>query len=107
MKKLVILACVCGLTSSCYTVSIVSPKGSNISIASTSDICSDKDSVKNWYVLWGLVPLNRRATSELMGEKSGKVKIETKMKFVDFLISAILGTFTSVVATTTEIKSCL
>ena len=105
MKKIIAVICAT-LLSGCYSVRIATPKNESLALAPVNAICSEWDGVKNWYALWGLIPLNKRATTQLLAEKNGPVQLETKHTFVDMLGSFVIGFFTSITMNTTQIRSC-
>ena len=51
---------------------------------------SDVTSVRQWYVLFGLVPINQVDTSTIAGTATD-YEIETQMSGVDFLITIFTG----------------
>jgi len=60
-------------------------------------------SEKQWYVLWGLVPLNKVDTNKMAGDVND-YQITTTHSFVDLLISAITGIVTVQVKSVTVKK---
>jgi hypothetical protein len=65
--------------SSCMSLTHVVGKGG------TSGVSTEK---KQWYALWGLVPINE-VNSKAMAEGASDYTIKSKVKFVDYVISAI------------------
>ena len=58
------------------------------------------ETYKVWYVLWGLIPLNENKTDKMIKENGlTSVRVETKFKFIDYLITAITGNVSIVVCT--------
>lgn len=57
---------------------------------------------KQWYALWGLVPINE-VDSKAMSGGAPNYTIKSKVKFVDYVISA----FTSVVSVNVQTVSVL
>ena len=51
------------------------------------------DKSRQWYALWGLVPLGDKDTKNMVGD-TADYKIETYYGFVDYLINCFLGAFT-------------
>ena len=72
------------LLSSCMSLTHV------VGTGASSDVISEK---KQWYALWGLVPINE-VNSIAMAEGASNYTIKSKVKFVDYVISA----FTSAVS---------
>jgi len=60
-------------------------------------------SEKQWYILWGLVPLNTVDTNKMAGDVTD-YEITTQHSFVDLLISAITGIVTIQVKSVTVEK---
>lgn len=60
-------------------------------------------SEKQWYILWGLVPLNTINTNKMAGNVDD-YKITTQHSFVDVLISAVTGIATISVKSVTVVK---
>ena len=48
---------------------------------------------RQWYVLWGLVPVNDVDT-QTMAEGATDYEIMTEHNFVDIIVSSVLGSFT-------------
>jgi len=71
------------LLSSCMSLTHVVGNGAS------SGVSTEK---KQWYALWGLVPINE-VDSKAMAAGASNYTIKSKVKFVDYVISA----FTSVV----------
>ena len=89
---------------SCYPVKIAAPYGQKTTLATKSENLPFREKQKNWYILWGLVPISHNGPDRIIGENGlKKVRVETKMNFGDFLIAGILGGV-SVVTTTTIIE---
>jgi hypothetical protein len=80
------------LLSSCMTLTHVVGTG-----ASSSGVSSEK---KQWYALWGLVPINS-VDSKAMASGASNYTIKSQVKFVDYVISA----FTSIVTVNVQTVS--
>ena len=72
------------LLSSCMSLTHV------VGTGASSGVTSEK---KQWYALWGLVPINE-VNSKAMAEGASNYTINSKGKFIDYVISA----FTSAVS---------
>lgn len=106
MKKLLLAALIATsvLAAGCYSVKVCAPSDSNVSLKAPAKNASFRQNQKNWFVLWGLVPLNERAVRKTIDDNNlTEVRTETKTTFIDWLISGVLGSV-SVVANTTVIE---
>jgi hypothetical protein len=55
---------------------------------------------KQWYALWGLVPISDDKTAEIIDDYGfDEVKVESKIKFVDWVIGIFTGIVSIVPAT--------
>lgn len=103
MKKILICCLVALSLTSCYSTRVFAPYDQHIQIASKEDQLPFKETTTQWYAIWGIVPAGRNSTDKIIKENGlTKVRIETKMRFVDILISAVTGlasfvTFTTIV----------
>jgi PBP1b-binding outer membrane lipoprotein LpoB len=70
------------LLTSCYTLTHVVGNGA------ASGVSTEK---KQWYALWGLVPINT-VDSKAMAAGASNYTIKSQIKFIDYVISA----FTSI-----------
>ena len=77
--------------SSCMSLTHVVGNGAS------SGVSSEK---KQWYALWGLVPINT-VDSKAMAGGASNYTINSKVKFVDYIISA----FTSIVTVNVQTVS--
>lgn len=59
-------------------------------------------SAKQWYALWGLVPINNLDSKDLARGKENYT-VKTQVKFVDYLINAF-GSFITINAQTVEVR---
>ena len=105
MKKLLSVLVLLIFAVSCATVKVEAPSGSNIKLAPEVSTYNYTAKKRIFYVLWGLVPITDNSTaSMLQGMNVKEVKIKTYFDFVDFLIQAVLGSF-SVVSKTVEVNA--
>jgi hypothetical protein len=81
------------LLSSCMSLTHVVGSGAS------SGVITEK---KQWYALWGLVPINQVDT-KAMTDGASNYTIKSKVKFVDYVISA----FTSAVSINVQTVSVL
>jgi hypothetical protein len=84
--------------SSCYTAKVSAPPDSDVQLASSSESLPVVKTTKNWYLLFGLVPLSNTATDQVEG--LDKVRVETKWTFLDGIINGVAGLLTLRVCTT-------
>lgn len=109
MKKLIGLICILSLLSltSCYTVRILSDADREITLASRAESLPYKESYRVWYAIWGLVPISDNTTNKILKEsKIKKVRITTKMTFIDYLITLALNALipTTIATWTVEVE---
>jgi len=104
MKNLVVVLAASAFLSSCYSVNVVAPPGQDVTLASKSDNLTFKESQRQWFVLFGLVPVNKNNTENIIKENNlTKVRVETKMTFLDVVISAFTS-IASFVTTSTIVE---
>lgn len=105
MKKLAIIACMAILMSSCYTTRIAAPVHKDVKLAAETDVLNYKVKKKNWYLLWGGVKLTNDKVARTIKEHDlGKVRVTTKMDFLDIVINATLGYWLSITTNTSVIE---
>lgn len=88
IKSFLLIAIFSVALSSCYTLQHTVGNGG--SGGSSVD-------QKQWYALWGAVPLNDVNTQQMAGDASDYT-IESQIKFVDYIITA----FTSVITVSVQ-----
>jgi len=87
MTKLVLVAFACLLLANCSTVLVNAPHGKTVTLLS-SEPTPVKVTVKNWYALWGLIPLNKNNTSDMIGKLDlSAVRVKTYYSPADFIIN--------------------
>ena len=79
MKLFVALLIIVFTLSSCFTMQHVAGTGSSKSIV---------EKQKQWFALWGLVPLNRVNPKD-MAEKSNNYIVKTEFSFGDILLGIL------------------
>lgn len=92
MSAFLVVLVMAGSTG-CYTMHHVVGDGAKGNTVETE---------RQWYILWGLVPLNK-VDSKAMAKGSSNYEVKTEMTFID----AIIGAFTSIVTVvpmTIEVK---
>lgn len=101
MKNSIILACLAILLSSCYSAHIVAPYNQDVALVDKLTPLPMKEQKRNWYALWGLVPISRAETDEMIRNNGFKrVRVETKINVVDYLLFLVLSPFSVVTSTT-------
>jgi hypothetical protein len=97
MKKLVailLIACLCFMFVGCYTIEHQVGKGAQ---------SVQKVEKKQWFVLWGLVPINKVDT-QAMAAGATDYTIKTQQSFVDVVIGIFTGYVTVYPRTVTVTK---
>lgn len=93
-KTMIALACLVAVTfTSCFTMVHTVGEGAKTGVSVEQ---------KQWYALWGLVPINEVDTKAMSGGVENYT-ITTQQSFVDQLISAITGAV-SIVVQTVEVQ---
>jgi hypothetical protein len=88
-KALIVVLVFAFAITSCYSLEHTVGAG-----AQGNDVVSEKQ----WYALWGLVPLND-VDSQEMARGAENYTIHSQFKFVDYVISAFTGIITIQVLT--------
>lgn len=95
IKKIITIVILCSfLLTSCYTIT---HKVGNGAQGSTTT------SERQWYILWGLVPINH-VDSQAMAGGATDYTITTQATFVDVIIGAVTGIVTVAPRTVTVKK---
>jgi len=63
----------------------------------------DSEELRQWYILWGLVPINDVDTNDMAGDATN-YKIKTEITPIDFLISIPASVVTVSSRTVTVVK---
>jgi len=71
-----------------------------VGTGASSSVATEK---KQWYALWGLVPINE-VDSKAMAGGASNYTIKSKVKFVDYVISAFTSAVTINVQTVSVLK---
>jgi len=94
-------------TIGCGTVLVNAPPNSNVRLLAELEPAQSKVTMKNWYVLWGLVPITPNATNDMIAKHGLKqVRVKTYFGVMDVLINAVLGAL-SLYTNTVEIEGNL
>jgi hypothetical protein len=103
---LCILASVC--LSSCFSVKMVAPANTEVTLASAYEPLPIKHKVTNWYALFGSVPVSKNTKTDKIIEEMQltTVRMETKVTFGNYIINALLNAIipTTIVTNTTIIE---
>ena len=100
-KLITVLILLVAFLSSCYSVKISGPYDKKVELASKTDNLPYKERKTNWYFLFGLVPLSAdKAEKTIVENGLTKVRVQTKVRFIDFIISEFTGIITIVTNTT-------
>ncbi|MGH1366932.1 MAG: Bor/Iss family lipoprotein [Calditrichia bacterium] len=93
------------LTNLLLVVSMVTLCGcyANVHTVGNGGNSANKVEKKQWYILWGLVPLNE-VDSQVMAAGAENYTIKTEHKFVDMLIGVVTGIVTIQPKTVTVTK---
>ena len=89
MAALFMLCLFCVSFIGCATIKV----GGTAQLAPSSSTGEKIATKRCWYALWGLMPLGDNTTDSIVPNNS-KVRVETKMTIVDFLLSGLLGGLT-------------
>jgi hypothetical protein len=93
MRFLSLLFLATVLFTSCYSTKIVAPSSRKVALATEMEPMEKKIIQKNWYILWGAVPISHNKTDYIIEqEQFTKVRVENKYTFVDYLITGVLQT---------------
>jgi hypothetical protein len=71
-----------------------------VGTGASSNVATEK---KQWYALWGLVPINE-VDSKAMAGGASNYTIKSKVKFVDYVISAFTSAVTINCQTVSVVK---
>ena len=107
VKFLSALFLVSVLLISCYSTKIVAPTNRKVALATEMEPMDKRVIKKNWYILWGAVPISNNKTDYVIEqEQFNKVRVETKYLFSDYLLSVLLNAIipTSIFTNTTIIE---
>ena len=107
MKRLllvVVLAALCtSLLPSCATVMVAAPPSTNVKLLGEFEPAQSKVVVKNWYLLYGLVPISSNSTADQIAKYQLKdVRVKTYYGVLDWFINAI--TYGIIYTNTVEIE---
>lgn len=104
MKALAkLLALLVGLffVSGCYSAKVFAPYDSQITLADNTTPLAFKQTKRNFYVLWGLIPLSDDSTHDIIRDNGlKKVRVTNEVTVVDFFISLIVSPLSITTSTT-------
>jgi hypothetical protein len=91
MTKLVLAAFACLMLISCSVVYVKAPQGKTVTLMS-NEPTSIKIPMRNWYLLWGLIPLTTNNTAAMIGQANiGQVRVKTYYTPLDFILNIPLA----------------
>ncbi len=75
---------------SCATVLVTAPPGSNVKLLEEISPAPSRIQYKNWYFLFGLVPITDNSTADIIAKHQFKeVRVKTYQGVLDFVISYV------------------
>ena len=93
MKRIlltVVLAAIMLSALSCATVMVTAPPSSDVRLLAEIAPAPSKITYKNWYFLWGLVPLSNNNTADVIAKHQFKeVRVKTYTGIIDWIISYV------------------
>ena len=106
MRFLGVLFLASVLFTSCYSSKMVAPSNRKVALATEMEPMEKRIIKKNWYVLWGAVPVSNNKTDYIIEqEQFTKVRVENLHTFGDYIITGILNFIpTSICINTTVIE---
>ena len=100
MKKLLFVFTVLVFTSSCMVNRVYAPINQDVTLGKIDQTMEVTVEKKQWYALWGLVPITNDRTAEIIDDYGfDEVKVESKVTFIDGLIGIFTGLVSIVPAT--------
>lgn len=92
MKRLALILFSGLLLVSCSVVYVKAPAGKNVTLLA-NEPTTIKIPMRNWYLLWGLIPLtNNNNTATMIGQANiGQVRVKTYYTPLDFILNIPLS----------------
>ncbi|MDR0306927.1 MAG: hypothetical protein LBI42_08850 [Chitinispirillales bacterium] len=98
MKKFLVAAIIiicCFMITGCYSVKMNANPNNEVRLISANDNASFKHTQRQWFALWGLVPLTEDGVQKSISNNGlTEVRVSTKYTVIDWLISGVLGSIT-------------
>ncbi|MDR0308174.1 MAG: hypothetical protein LBI42_15275 [Chitinispirillales bacterium] len=98
MKKFLVVAIVvvcCFMMTGCYSVKMNANPNDEIKLISAGANASFKHTQRQWFALWGLVPLTEDGVQKTISNSGlTEVRVSTKYTVVDAFISGVLSIIT-------------
>lgn len=96
VKQVLLLTVLVGLCLSvlpgCATVYVNAPPGRDVRLMAENEPMQSKQTVRAWYLLWGLVPISDNSTAKRISDHSlTGIRVKEQYGFVDVLISVFLS----------------
>jgi hypothetical protein len=87
---IVVLAAIMLSALNCATVLVTAPPGSDVKLLEEIAPAPSRLEYKNWYFLYGLVPISDNSTADIIAKHQFKdVRVKTYQGVVDWLISYV------------------
>jgi len=75
------VALLCFVMAGCYSVKVSAPVGADVSLTSAEKPLPFKKTVRNWYVVFGLVPINEDGVQKVIKDNNlSDVRVTTKIR---------------------------
>lgn len=104
MNRIIAILLCLVLLAGCAPVIIEAPVRGNVSLSRVNATPPTVVKKKNWYALWGLIPISNNSTASLIADKGfTEVKAKTYTSFVDCLISVLTSPIT-IMCNTAEVS---
>lgn len=103
MKKIISIILLISFIG-CYSVKYATLPNTDVKVLSETEYGKVKVEKKVWYALWGLIPITDNSTADIIQKYNLKrVKAESKIKFLDFVINYFTS-FATIVCLTLEVE---
>jgi|WetSurMetagenome_2_1015567.scaffolds.fasta_scaffold24648_4 hypothetical protein len=94
MPRLMLIALACLLLTNCAAVIVNAPPGKTVTLLS-DEPTQVHIAMKNWYLLWGLIPLTPNSTATMIGQANiASVRVKSYYRPIDCLENILLGVLT-------------
>jgi hypothetical protein len=91
-KRMALAFAVVAVATGCFKTQLSVPHGQHVELLSLDAPVTVTREYKNWYVLWGAVPIFETTPAEVVEEeKLRQVRVKTTDTFVDAVIAFFLG----------------
>ncbi len=94
MSRAIIVGCIGLMLLNCGAVLVNAPRGQTVTLLADEPTIV-KVTMRNWYVLWGLIPLTNNSTGEMIGRANlTGVRVRKYFGPLDFVLNIILSPLT-------------